>query len=430
MGRIGAQAPLAFAAGLPLALSGATLGAWLKDAGTPIELIGLTALVGLPYNFKFVWAPLLDRYPIPLLDRRRGWMLVAQLALVAAIAALGTVEPTGSLRGLLQLAFAVALFSASQDIAVDAYRADVLAPQERGRGAAFYVTGYRVAMLVSGAFALWLAAYWSWEHVYWLMAAIMAVSAVATFLAPTPAVQGTPPPSLRAAVVEPLREFLKRRYALAGLAFVLLYKFGDALAGNLLTPFLMEEGFTKPEIAAIQKGVGLAATIVGPLAGGWLLDRMPLPRALLVFGALQAFANAGYLLIVATGRDLSVLTFAIIVDNLCIGLGTAAFVACLMALCDRRFSASQYALLTSASSLLGRLLGSGAGFVVASIGWSGLFVLSIVVGLPALLLVGMLPLRAEADPAEAEDGPGAGSAPAGCGQMPSHLPPAAPRLIR
>jgi PAT family beta-lactamase induction signal transducer AmpG len=310
--------------------------------------------------------------------------------------------------------FFIVLLSATQDIAVDAYRTDVLAPQERGRGAAFFVTGYRVAMIASGALALWLSAYWSWAHVYWAMAAIMAASAAATFLAPTPEVQGAPPPSVQAALVEPFQEFLRRRFAIPGLAFVLLYKFGDALAGPLMNPFLLDTGFTKPQIALIQNGIGLAATIGGAIAGGWALDRMPLPRALLGFGVLQALANAGYLLIAATGPDLAVLTGAILFDNLCNGLGTAAFVACVMALCDRRFSAAQYALLTSLSSVLGHLVGAATGYLVAWIGWPGLFALSIACGLPALFLVGMLPIgEPERAPGRALQEPAAPQQPVG-----------------
>jgi len=388
---------LGFASGLPLALTAGTLQAWLAADNVDIVAIGWFALVGQPYTYKFLWAPLMDRYAPPFLGRRRGWLLVTQLLLAAAIVFMGTLKPADSAWLLGAAALSVALLSASQDIVFDALRADWLEREERGAGAAVSVLGYRIAMLVSGAGALILADQWlGWQATYWLMAALMGVGMAATWLAVEPAPRGEPPRTLDAAVAKPFAEFFAREGAVALLLLVVLYKLGDAFAGNLTTTFLLRgPGFSLTEVGAINKGFGLAATIFGALAGGALMAKMRLYRALLVFGALQAVTNLGFMLLAASGKSYALMVTVIGLENLCGGMGTAAYVALLMALCDRRFSATQYALL-SALSAVGRVyVGPVAGYLVAGAGWQMFFFFSFLIALPGLALLVWMQKRIE-----------------------------------
>ncbi|OGA93045.1 MAG: muropeptide transporter AmpG [Betaproteobacteria bacterium RIFCSPLOWO2_12_FULL_66_14] len=389
---------LGFASGLPLALTAGTLQAWLAADNVDIVAIGWFALVGQPYTYKFLWAPLMDRYAPPFLGRRRGWLLVTQLALAAAIGFMGTLTPANSAWLLGAAALTVALLSASQDIVFDALRTDWLEPEERGAGAAVSVLGYRIAMLVSGAGALILADQWlGWQATYWLMAALMGVGMAATWLAVEPEPGGEAPRTLDAAVVKPFAEFFTRQGAVAILLLVVLYKLGDAFAGNLTTTFLLRgPGFSLTEVGAINKGFGLAATIVGALAGGALMAKMRLYRALLLFGVLQAITNLGFMLLAASGKSYALMVAVIGLENLCGGMGTAAYVALLMALCDRRFSATQYALL-SALSAVGRVyVGPVAGYLVAGFGWQPFFFFSFLIALPGLALLVWMRARIDA----------------------------------
>ena len=387
--KIGLLLLLGFASGLPLALTAGTLQAWLAAENVDIVAIGWFALVGQPYTYKFLWAPLMDRYVPPFLGRRRGWLLVTQLLLAAAIAFMGTLTPVDSVWLLGATALTVAFLSASQDIVFDALRADWLERDERGAGAAVSVLGYRIAMLVSGAGVLILADQWlGWHAAYWLMAALMGVGMAATWLVVEPEPKGEVPKTLDVAVVQPFAEFFTREGAVALLLFVVLYKLGDAFAGNLTTTFLLRgPGFSLTEVGAINKGFGLAATIFGALAGGALMAKMRLYRALLVFGILQAITNLGFMLLSASGKSYALMVTVIGLENLCGGMGTAAYVALLMALCDRRFSATQYALL-SALSAVGRVyVGPVAGYLVDGLGWQSFFFFSFLIALPGLALL-------------------------------------------
>jgi len=389
---------LGFASGLPLALTAGTLQARLAAEGVDIVAIGWFALVGQPYTYKFLWSPLMDRYTPPFLGRRRGWLLLTQLALAGAIAFMGTLSAKDSIWLLGATALAVAFLSASQDIVFDALRADSLAPEERGAGAAVSVFGYRIAMLVSGAGALILADQWlGWEATYGLMAALMAIGMIATWLMIEPEPAGAPPETLADAVAKPLAEFFARNGAVALLALVVLYKLGDAFAGNLTTAFLLRgPGFSLTEVGAVNKGLGLAATIAGALAGGALMAGLRLYRALLLFGALQAVTNLGFMLLAGAGRDYALMVAVVGLENLAGGMGTAAYVALLMALCDRRFSATQYALL-SALSAVGRVyVGPAAGYLVDTLDWAGFFLFTFAVALPGLVLLAVLRARIEA----------------------------------
>jgi PAT family beta-lactamase induction signal transducer AmpG len=387
--RMAAVLLLGFASGLPLALTAGTLQAWLAVEGVDIKTIGLFTLVGQPYTYKFLWAPLMDRYTVPILGRRRGWLLITQVALLAAIGYMGTLSPTASPFLLGGVALAVAFLSASQDIVFDAYRTDVLREPERGAGAAISVLGYRIAMLVSGGGALILAdQVLGWNAMYALMAALMLVGVVATWFAPEPDVPAQPPRSLRDAVVEPLREFFSRPEAWALLILIVLYKLGDAFAGSLTTAFLIRgAGFSATDVGAINKVLGLVATIVGALAGGAWMAYLGLYRALLWFGILQAVTNLGFMMLALAGKSYALLVVVVAAENLCGGMGTAAFVALLMSLCDRRFSATQYALL-SALAAVGRVyVGPASGFLVEAVGWPAFFFLTFVIALPGLVLL-------------------------------------------
>ncbi len=386
--RIAAVLLLGFSSGLPLALTGGTLQAWLTVSGVDIVTIAWFSWIGIPYLLKFLWSPLMDRYVPPFLGRRRGWMLLTQLALVVGIVAMALASPQRDLWMLGCLALWVAFMSASQDIVIDAYRADLLPVPERGMGAAVGVLGYRIAMLASGGLALILADQIGWRHTFFAMAALMGIGLTVSFMAPEPLVQGTPPRSLRAAVVEPLKDLLSRPGALQLLALIALYKFGDALAGTLTTAFLIRGvGFSLTDVGTINKGLGLASLLAGGLVGGLLLVRMSLTRALLLFGALQAISNLSFAVLAWAGKSYPLLLFAVGFENLASGMGTAAFVAFAMALCNHSFSATQYALLSALASLGRVLFGPVTGGVVEALGWADFFVLTFVAALPGLWLV-------------------------------------------
>lgn len=381
---------LGFASGLPLALTSGTLQAWATVEGVPLQEIGFLTLVGTAYTIKFLWAPLVDRYVPPLLGRRRGWMLVTQLLLALAIMAMGALSPASALMPLALLAVLVAFLSATQDIAFDAYCTDVLRKEERGAGAAIKVMGYRLAMIVSGGLALILADQWiGWGHTYMLMGGLMLLCALATLWAPEPEHVARAPRSLREAVVEPLHEFFTRRGALAILLLIVLYKLGDAFAGALSTTFLIRgAGFTPTEVGTVNKVLGLAATIIGALAGGSIMSRWGLYRSLMAFGLLQAVSNLAYWLIAVSPRNIWLMATGVGIENLCGGLGTASFVGLLMALCRQRFSATQFALL-SALSAVGRtyLAGPLTPPLVGHLGWPGFFLLTVAIAVPGLVLL-------------------------------------------
>ncbi|HTQ74005.1 MAG TPA: MFS transporter [Burkholderiales bacterium] len=400
---------LGFSSGLPIALTGGTLQAWMTVEGVDLSTIGAFTLVGLPYVWKFLWAPAMDRFVPPFLGRRRGWLLVTQLALALGIAAMAFLSPRSDLALVAWLALAVAFLSASQDIVVDAYRTDVVSREERGLAGALGVVGYRIAMLVSGALALVLVAgsgfipALGWRDTYLLMAALMAVGMLAAFLGEEPASVQTPR-TLREAVVEPFHEFFSRPGAIAILALLILYKFGDAFAGSLTTAFLLRgAGFSLDDVGFVNKAVGLAATIAGALFGGALMVKMGLYRALLSFGILQGVAILSFMWLALVGKNYPIMVLAVGLENVTSGMGTAAFVALLMALCDHRFTATQYALL-SALAAIGRVfIGPVAGYATdpryLGLSWAAFFFWAFVSAIPGLVLVWML--RGEIEAAEA-----------------------------
>ncbi|MBZ0249123.1 MAG: MFS transporter [Burkholderiales bacterium] len=389
---------LGFASGLPLALTGGTLQAWMTVEGVDLSTIGIFTLVGLPYTWKFLWAPLMDRFVPPFLGRRRGWLLVTQLSLAALIAAMAFASPRGDLAWLALLAVAVAFASASQDIVFDAYRTDVAKPEQRGLAAAFTVVGYRVAMLTSGAAALVLVAgsgfipALGWKNTYLVMAGLMGLGALATLWGPEPEVAAPPPRSLDEAVWAPLREFFSRNGAWVLLALIVLYKLGDAFAGSLTTAFLLRgAGFALDDVGYVNKGMGLAATIFGALFGGALMVRLGLYRALMAFGVLQAVSNLAFMALAGAGKSWPLMVFAVGFENLSGGMGTAAFVALLMALCDHRFTATQYALLSALASFGRVYVGPAAGYATdpkyLGLSWTVFFFLTFLLALPGLALL-------------------------------------------
>jgi len=376
-----------FSSGLPLSLTASTMQAWMKDSGVDLTTIGAFALVGLPYSLKFLWAPVLDRYTLPFLGRRRGWILVSQLFLVAAIAGMGLVDPKEHLGVLAFLALAVAFGSASQDIVIDAWRTESLTADEYGAGAGAQTIGYRAAMLVSGAAALALADALPWRTVYLLMAGTMALSITYTLLAAEPKVDVKPPRTLREAAVFPLVEFLKRKGALENLAFIILYKLDVVMALALVTPFLQELGFTKTVIAGVNKGGGLAAVVLGTLAGGALLPKLGMKRALWVFGLAQGVATLAFLALSVVGKSYPLMVFAICADNFFSGMGTAAYAAFLMSLCNPKFTATQFALLSSLMALTRTVAGAPTGWLAEHLGWSMYFVVCTLAMIPGLVLL-------------------------------------------
>jgi MFS transporter, PAT family, beta-lactamase induction signal transducer AmpG len=395
---------LGFSSGLPLALTGGTLQAWMTVEGLDLSTIGVFTLVGIPYTWKFLWAPVMDRFVPPFLGRRRGWLLATQLALVAGIACMALLSPRSDLALLAALAVFVAFASASQDVVVDAYRTDIATRGQRGIAGALGVVGYRLAMLVSGALALvlvagsgWIPAL-GWRNTYLLMAALMAVGVVAAFCGEEPATAPAAPRTLREAVVEPLREFFSRPGAAGILVLLVLYKLGDAFAGSLTTAFLLRgAGFSLEDVGYVNKAVGLASTIAGVLFGGALMVRLGLYRALLGFGILQAVSLLAFMWLALAGKSYPVMVFAVAFENLTGGMGTAAFVALLMALCDHRYTATQYALLSALASLGRVYVGPVAGYATDprywGLDWATFFLFTFVAALPGLVLVWLLRQR-------------------------------------
>ena len=385
---------LGFASGMPLALTSSTLAAWMVTEGVDIKTIGIFSLVGLPYAFKFLWSPLLDRFLPPFLGRRRGWMLITQGALIATIATLGFFSPASQPLIVAFWAVALAFFSASQDIVLDAYRTEYLAPEERGAGAGIWIMGYRLAILVSGALALIMSDHISWRSVYVIMGLVMLVGVAATFLCPDPEAgrplrhDAAPPQSLREAVLQPFVEFFKRPGAVEILLFVILYKLGDVAAAQMTTPYILQHiGFSRTELGTIFKGFGMAATILGGIVGGALMTKWDLRRSLLVFGVLQGVSTISFVLLEFTGRQIWALSTVIGIENICGGMGTAAYTALLMGLCNTRFTATQYALLSSLMAVSRYVTGAPTGFLVVAVGWIWFFVICTALAAPGLLLL-------------------------------------------
>lgn len=405
---------LGFASGLPLALTGSTLTFWMAEAGADIKVIGFFAWVGIAYGWKFLWSPAIDRLPLPLLTRllgrRRGWLVLIQALLIGAVVALGSADPAVDLRLAAFWAVVVAFLSASQDIVIDAYRVEILDERRQGAGAAVVTFGYRMAMFASGAGALVIAEFHGWFAAYAAMAALLLVGTVAVLLHGEPAgsaavVAGTRRDVagwLRQAVVEPFADFLARNglvTALVILAFITLYKVGDALLGALMSPFYVGLGFQKTEVATVVKSYGLVATLAGVVAGGAVVRAVGLLRGLWICGIAQMLSNLVYILLVHAGHDLTMLAAAVTVENLTGGMGTAAFVAYLSSLCNLSYTATQYALLSSFMAQARTLLSGFAGVIQQEVGWTQFLLFTTAAAVPGLLLLAWLQRRTAAAPA-------------------------------
>ncbi|WP_432786374.1 Anhydromuropeptide permease [Oligella sp. MSHR50489EDL] len=380
---------LGIASGLPLALSGGTFQAWATVSNVSLQQIGFLTLVGMAYTFKFIWAPFIDRYVPPFMGRRRGWMAITQLGLALVLVSMGLLNPAEHLLLLAVLATLLAFLSATQDIAFDAYSAEVLPPEERAAGAAIRTLGYRVGMIISGGLALILAPLWlGWGGTYMLMGAIMALSAVASFLAPEPN-EVQKPRSLEEAFVLPFKEFFARPEAWALLLLIVLYKLGDAFAGALSTTFLIRgAGFAPELIGTVNKILAVVATIIGALVGGSLMSQWGTYRSLMIFGILQAVSNFGYYVVALFPGHVPIMAVVVGIENICGGLGTAAFVALVMGLCDVRYTATQFALLTALASV-GRVFLAGplTPPIVEAFGWANFYLITVLIALPGLILL-------------------------------------------
>ncbi len=377
-----------FASGLPLLLTGSVLQAWLRDGGIDLARIGLFALVGLPYTLKFLWSPLFDRYSPGPLGRRRGWLLLTQLAVAAALLLLSAADPAPADLTLVSLAaLLVAFFSASQDIVVDAYRRESLADAELGLGSALYVNGYRVAMLLAGGGGLILADQLSFAVMYRVMAACMAACVVVTLLSPEPALPAGRPQTLAEAVILPFLDYFRRDGAWLALAFIVLYKLGDTMASAMTTPFYLDLGYSKTEIGAVVKLFGFWATLAGATLGGVWILRVGLARSLWAFGIGQMISTLGFVVLAGAGPSPGALAAVVAVENFTGGLGTAAFVGFMAALTDRRFTATQYALLSSLMGVPRVILSAPTGWLAESLGWAGFFLACTLIALPGLLLL-------------------------------------------
>jgi PAT family beta-lactamase induction signal transducer AmpG len=393
--KMAALAGLGFASGLPYVLANDTLSAWLASLQFDVKKIGLFSLITLPYTFKFLWAPAMDRWAVfgRLLGRRRGWLVSTQILLAATLvgfALFGPREPGDSLLALGILGALLVFFSASQDIVADAYRADVVAPRELGAGAAVFVSGYRIAMIAGGALSLVLAERLGWSAAYLVLGALMASTALLTAAAPEPERIAPAPHSLAEAVVLPFAEFVRRHggKALLVLVFVVVFRLPDLLANRMTMPLLLQHlQFSKEEVGVLRQMLGFAITIVGALAGGGIVARLGLFRGLVIFGVLQALSNAGFLVLASLPPSKPLLVAAIATESFCQGLVSAGFVAFLMSLCDPAHSATQYALLASLVALAGTVGGAVTGFMVAKMGYVQFFAWSIAAGIPGMAML-------------------------------------------
>jgi MFS transporter, PAT family, beta-lactamase induction signal transducer AmpG len=381
-----AIAALAASSGFPNQLTEGALQAWLKDSGASNTAIGLMSYVALPYLLKFLWAPLVDRYPLPFLGRRRGWILAMQLLIAATLGVFALQDPHRSLRPFAVCAVAIVFFSATQDIAVDAWRTDISLPEERGPAAAATNLGYRLFAYLALALALIIADYLGWRLAFLVLAAAMVLFCAATVLAPS-SHNIYEPRTLTESVTKPVRELLGTPNALALILVVLLFKVGDAFANKLFTPFVMDVGFSKSEIGTLVKPLFTAGSLAGVMLGGVVMVQLGLLRSMLAFGVLQAVSNLLYCMMALAAKSYALMALAVLMEHVAAAMGNIALVALIMAMCDRRYSAFQYAMLSVLALLPRYSLGYPAGWVADHGGWFVYFVASFALGLPGLAMV-------------------------------------------
>jgi PAT family beta-lactamase induction signal transducer AmpG len=379
-----------FTSGLPLYILIQLVPAWLRTEGVGLAEIGFFTLIGLPYAWKFMWAPVMDRYTLPILGRRRGWMFATQIALMISIAAIGFLNPAFSIWAVAYLAATIAFFSASQDIVLDAYRRELLADSELGLGNAVHVQAYRLAGLVPGSLALILADHMPWNAVFIVVAAFMLVGMVLVMNIAEPARDPNAPRTMREAIVEPFREFIGREGvapALFVLGFLFFYKLGDNMATALQTPFFIDVGFTLTEIGVVAKFASLTAVIVGGLVGGLVMIILSINRALWLFGIVQIVSILGFAALAEIGPNPWMLGFAVAFEYLGVGLGTAALTAFIARSTNKAFAATQFALFTALAATPRTLAGATTGLIVERVGWTNFFILCVVLAIPGMLLL-------------------------------------------
>ena len=387
-----------FSSGLPLYILVSLLPAWLRSEGVDLKAIGLFALIQLPFTWKFIWAPLFDRYTLPL-GRRRGWLLLTQLGLILTLPMFGRFHPQLDIWTIAYFCSLVAFFSASQDIVLDAYRRELLLDEELGLGNAVHVNAYKLAGLIPGSLSLILADHLDWSYVFVITAMFMLPGMVMTLLVREPALLLDRPKTLREAVVAPFVEFMQRRgvqSALLVLLFIFLYKLGDSMATALATPFYLDMGFSKTEIGLIAKNAGLWPSVIGGMLGGLWMLKIGINRALWVFGVLQMVAILGFAWLVDAGHSLFSLGAVIGIEALGVGLGTAAFVAYIARETNPMYTATQFALFTSLAAVPRTVANAATGYMVESLGWQQFFVMCFLIAIPGmLLLVKVAPWREE-----------------------------------
>jgi len=379
---------LGFSSGLPLALTSTTLQAWFTQAHINLVTIGALSLIGIPYTLKFLWSPFMDYYGLSKLGKRRTWILLTQAGLVITLLLLAQMDPSTEAMSMSWIALTIAFFSASQDISITAYQTDILEEKERGLGAAYYVFAYRVALLLSGGIALIFADYFGFKLTYQIMALLVFLSMIAAYVAPRAVELPMRATSLFQSTVDSVKDFFTREKMVWLLLFIVFYKFGDALALSLMTNFLLQGlGFTLTEVGLAYKIVSFVATILGAFFGGILLTKWNIYRALLLFGLAQAFSNLLFALLAIVGKHFVLMSFSIFIENFCSGLSTAALLAFMMSLCNHRYTASQFALLSALASLGRVFLGPLAAVLVQNIGWTSFYVVSFVACFPGIIFL-------------------------------------------
>lgn len=378
-----------FSSGLPLYILISLLPAWLRSENVDLKVIGLFALIQLPFTWKFLWAPLFDRY-IPPLGRRRGWLFIWQTALILTIPGFGVFHPTLDLWTIAYLATLVAFFSASQDIVMDAYRRELLLDNELGLGNAIHVNAYKIAGLIPGSLSLILADHMPWDSVFIITALFMIPGITMTLFVSEPILENGTPKTLRAAVVEPFQEFISRngiKSAVTVLAFIFFYKLGDSMATALATPFYLDMGFSKTEIGLVAKNAGLWPSVAGGLLGGVWMIKLGINKALWLFGVVQMCAILGFAWLATVGHSLPLLAIVIGIEALGVGLGTAAFVAFIAHTTHPNYTATQFALFTSLAAVPRTFANAATGYLVDSLGWMTFFLLCFFMAVPGMLLL-------------------------------------------
>lgn len=385
--KLAVTALLAFSSGLPLPLVSGTLDVWMRSEAVDLTVIGIFSFVQLPYSLKVFWAPLMDHYKLPFFHARAGWMLLTQGFLVGVIFLMGQLDPVTSPWSIALLAFLVCFFAASQDIAIDGYRAELLAEKERGMGAALASVGGRVGFLVSGSLALVLSQHLPWSSVYSIMAICMGVGVLAALLSPETPVATKRNTTLKQSVVDPFKGLLQKEKAAQLLFFVLLFKLGDVVAGKMLSPFLIDTGFSREQLGLVNKGFGMVVSIIGGILGGGLYAKWGMRKSLWVFGVLQMFSNFVFVAQYFAGKNDWMLFASVGIENFCASLGSVAFVAFLMSLCQTGFAGTQYALLSSLFALTRTVASAPTGYLAKSLGWPLFFGLSAALAIPGLWML-------------------------------------------